>query len=121
MKVRVESAPSPGEHKASPLPCYGFASRCVHGPRHRASTRHRPYHATALQAGACMAAKERFFPFTRTFHSMCHSPTETFGGGFGAKQEDFRAVFCNKQGGFIVHTTLLYHFSKLLSWTLYIF
>ncbi len=20
-----------GEHKASPLPCYGFASRCVHG------------------------------------------------------------------------------------------
>ena len=33
MKVRVESAPSQGEgeHKASPLPCYGFASRCVHG------------------------------------------------------------------------------------------
>ena len=31
MKVRVESAPSQGEHKASPLPCYGFASRCVYG------------------------------------------------------------------------------------------
>jgi hypothetical protein len=31
MKVRVESAPSPGDHKASPLLCYGFASPCVHG------------------------------------------------------------------------------------------
>src|SRR5438128_252359 len=31
MKVRVESAPSQDEHKASPLPCYGFASRYVHG------------------------------------------------------------------------------------------
>ena len=53
MKVRVESAPSQG------------------------GTRHRPYHATASQAGACMAAKERFFPFTRKFHSLCHSPTES--------------------------------------------
>src|SRR2546426_4063918 len=31
MKVRVESAPPPGEHKASPILCDGFASRCVHG------------------------------------------------------------------------------------------
>ena len=31
MKVRVESAPSQGEHKASPLLCDGFASRGVHG------------------------------------------------------------------------------------------
>src|SRR6266536_4668081 len=46
MQVRVESAPSPGDHEprhrattslvtgrpqGSPLLCYGFASRCVHG------------------------------------------------------------------------------------------
>ena len=31
MKVRVESAPSQGEHKASPLLCDGFAFRGVHG------------------------------------------------------------------------------------------
>src|SRR6266487_4547456 len=41
MKVRVESAPSPGDHM----------------PRHRATTRDRPYYATASQAGACMVAK----------------------------------------------------------------
>jgi len=43
-------APSPGDHKD------------------------RPYYATASQAGACMVAKEHFFPFTRKFHAMCHSP-----------------------------------------------
>jgi integrase len=32
----------------------------------------------------------------------------------GALWVDHDLVFCNKQGGFIVHTTLLYHFSKLL-------
>src|SRR6266568_5086005 len=78
MKVRVESAPPPGEHGASPLPWYGLGSRGEHGPRHRASTRHRPYHGTASQAVACMVAKERFFPFTRKFHSMCHSPAESY-------------------------------------------
>ena len=35
----------------------------------------RPYYATASQAGACMVAKERFFPFTLIFHALCHSPT----------------------------------------------
>jgi hypothetical protein len=50
MKVRGDSAPSPGDHKGS------------------------PYYATALQAGAGMVAKERFFPFTRKFLSLCHSP-----------------------------------------------
>ena len=53
MKVRVESAPSQGDHKG------------------------RPYYATASHARACIVAKERFFPFTRKFHSMCHSPAES--------------------------------------------
>src|SRR6266496_3731212 len=42
---------------------------------HRATTRDRPYYATASQAGACIVAKERFF--TRKFHAMCHSPTKS--------------------------------------------
>src|SRR6266581_4434640 len=78
MKVRGDSAPSPGGHKGSPLLCDGFPSQCMHGPHHRATTRDRPYYATASQAGACMVAKERFFPFTRKFHSMCHSPAESY-------------------------------------------
>ncbi len=31
MKGRVESAPSEGDHKGSPLPCYGLARWGVHG------------------------------------------------------------------------------------------
>ena len=31
MQVRVEAALEEGEHKASPLLCYGFAIRGVHG------------------------------------------------------------------------------------------
>ena len=36
------------------------------------------------------------------------------GSGHSYMWVDHDLVFCNKQGGFIVHTTLLYHFSKLL-------
>src|SRR2546422_7424657 len=86
MKVRVESAPSPGDHKGSPLLCYGFASGGMHGPHHRATTRDRPYYATASQAGACMVAKERFFPFTRKFYAMCHSKQSPLKGRYFVKR-----------------------------------
>lgn len=33
----------------------------------------------------------------------------------GVQWVDHDLVFCNKKGGFIVHTTLLYHFSRLLN------
>ena len=33
-----------------------------------------PYYGTASHAGACRVAKERFFPFTRTFRFMSHLP-----------------------------------------------
>jgi hypothetical protein len=38
------ASPSEGDHKGSPLPCYGCASRCVHGgkTRQRATTRVAP-------------------------------------------------------------------------------
>ncbi len=44
-----------GEHKASPLLW------------------------TASLARVGMVEKQRFFPFTRKFHSLCHSPAESKG------------------------------------------
>jgi hypothetical protein len=32
---------------------------------------------TMDEADACMVAKECFLPFTRKFHSLCHSPTKS--------------------------------------------
>ena len=49
-----------------------LGSKGEHMPRGQGDPRVAP--TTASQAGARMVVKERFFPFTRKFHSLCHSP-----------------------------------------------
>src|SRR6266496_1943573 len=96
MKVRVESALLQGEHRGVEGEHRGRSAST--GGRGRAQgiaptmvrlrkavcagwqcpvagrPKGRPYYGTASHAGACRVAKERFFPFTRTFRSLCHMP-----------------------------------------------